>query len=148
MAIAQCLSRLIPALWLGALIGVSFLATPVKFQAPSLTLSVALDVGRATFHAFARLEWGFATLLVLVHFLLPHLGWRWILIGTVGILVALQALWLLPALDIRVAAVIDGHPLPPSFHHGLYAGMELSKALALAALSIHAALQSTSISRP
>src|SRR5690606_9509596 len=42
--------------WIGALLGVSFLATPVKFLAPSLTLPVALDVGRQTFHWLNRVE--------------------------------------------------------------------------------------------
>lgn len=42
--------------WAGFLAGVSFLATPVKFLAPSLTLPVALDVGRQTFFAFNRSE--------------------------------------------------------------------------------------------
>jgi hypothetical protein len=42
--------------WLGLLAGVSFLATPVKFMAPSLSLPVALDVGRQTFSVFNPLE--------------------------------------------------------------------------------------------
>src|SRR5690606_31087651 len=42
--------------WLGLLLGVSFLATPVKFLAPSLTLPVALDVGRYTFTWLSRVE--------------------------------------------------------------------------------------------
>lgn len=136
--IAVVLSRLVPALWLGSLIGVSFLATPVKFQAPHLTLPVALEVGRATFHAFARMEWAFTIALVLVHFLLPNLGWRWILIATMAALVVTQAVWLLPALDARVEAVIAGRSLASSFHHALYAGMEAAKALALAVLALHA----------
>lgn len=36
---------LLAVLWAGLLLGVSFLATPVKFLAPSLSLPVALDVG-------------------------------------------------------------------------------------------------------
>jgi hypothetical protein len=42
--------------WAGTLFGVSFLATPVKFLAPSLTLPVALDVGRQTFGVFSLVE--------------------------------------------------------------------------------------------
>lgn len=49
--------RLIAYVWLGLVLGVSFLATPIKFRAESLTLPVALDVGSTTFHAFGRLEW-------------------------------------------------------------------------------------------
>lgn len=43
--------------WLGLLIGVAFLATPVKFLAPCLTMAVAFDVGRYTFAAFNKVEW-------------------------------------------------------------------------------------------
>jgi hypothetical protein len=42
--------------WAGFLVGLSFLAMPVKFMAPSLTLPVALDVGRQTFFVFNRSE--------------------------------------------------------------------------------------------
>jgi hypothetical protein len=42
--------------WIGIVIGVSFLATPVKFTVESLTSPVALDVGRATFNALGYLE--------------------------------------------------------------------------------------------
>lgn len=55
----------VATLWLGLLIGVSFLATPVKFQAPSLTLATALEVGQATFALFTRVEWGLVVLLAL-----------------------------------------------------------------------------------
>lgn len=51
-------------LWTGLLLGVSFLATPVKFMAPSLTLPVALDVGRQTFMALNWLELLLSALLV------------------------------------------------------------------------------------
>ena len=57
--------RPLALVWMGIVIGVSFLATPVKFTADSLTRPVALDVGRATFHALAYLEWVLAALLVI-----------------------------------------------------------------------------------
>lgn len=136
---AIVLVRLVPAIWLGALIGVSFLATPVKFQAPSLTLVTALEVGRATFHVFTRMEWVLAVALIASQFAFVRIGWRWVLVATVSALVAAQALWLLPVLDERVAALIDGQGLPPSIHHALYEGMEAAKALGLAVLAVHAA---------
>ena len=49
--------RFVAYAWFGLVVGVSFLATPIKFRAQSLTLPVALDVGRTTFHAMTRLEW-------------------------------------------------------------------------------------------
>ena len=63
---------LVPVLWLGLLIGVSFIATPAKFVAASLTLPVAVDVGRVTFAFFNEIEWGMFALLVIA-IVLPDL---------------------------------------------------------------------------
>lgn len=57
---------LVPTLWLGMLIGVSFIGTPAKFGAATLSLPVALDVGRTTFALFNWIEWGMLALLVVV----------------------------------------------------------------------------------
>jgi hypothetical protein len=59
-------------LWAGMLIGVSFLATPAKFLAPSLILPVALDVGRQTFGLFSLVEIVFASILVAAAFVTRH----------------------------------------------------------------------------
>src|SRR5699024_5442989 len=56
---------LVALIWLGMLLGVSGLATPIKFQAVSLTLPVALDVGQTTFAAFNKMEWLLSVLLIL-----------------------------------------------------------------------------------
>ena len=58
--------RFIAYVWLGLVLGVSFLATPIKFRAKSLTRPVALDVGRTTFHAFGKLEWLLSVALVVI----------------------------------------------------------------------------------
>ncbi len=114
-------------------LGVSFLATPIKFRAASLTLPVALDVGRTTFHAFGRVEWALTIGLVAL-----AVGARaqlqpfdWFLVGLVLVIVVAQAVWLIPQLDLRVAAVIAGEPLPPSPLHQIYAGAEVAKAMTL-----------------
>lgn len=122
--------------WLGMLLGVSFLATPVKFQAPWPDLPVALEVGRVTFAVFARVEWGLALLLGIA-VVPPRRPRAQILVAAVAILiVVLQTLWLLPVLDVRVEAVIAGRPMPSSIHHLLYAGMEAVKASALASVAL------------
>ena len=122
--------------WLGMLVGVSFLATPVKFQATSLELPVALEVGKVTFAAFSVVEWGLSLGLVITTFFPKASRITVVLSATVVMIVTLQALWLLPALDTRVAAVIAGMPLTPSFHHTIYATFEVAKALALAAIAL------------
>jgi hypothetical protein len=114
-------------------LGVSFLATPIKFRAESLTLPVALDVGRTTFHAFGKAEWVLSLVLVALAVrsrteLQPV---DWFLIALVLIIVVGQALWLIPRLDLRVAAIIAGETPPPSHLHTVYAGAEFAKAMVL-----------------
>lgn len=48
---------ILPILYAGILFGVSFFSTSIKFSAPLLTMPVALDIGRVTFHALIKLEW-------------------------------------------------------------------------------------------
>jgi hypothetical protein len=123
-------------LWLGLLLGVSFLATPVKFAAPTLSLPVALDVGRVTFALFSKVEWMIALLMAGSLFfsrlrLVPLLLFALIL----GLL-ALQSFWLLPILDARIAAVIAGTPEPSTSHHLAYIAVEASKIGLLSALAV------------
>jgi hypothetical protein len=118
-------------IWVGMLVGVSFVATPVKFTAPGLSLPVALEVGRVTFHLFSRIEWALAAFLFVISVSRMSLA-RTALAVSLILLVAVQAVWLLPALDARVSAIVAGGSVPPSQHHTLYAAIELGKFLLLA----------------
>jgi hypothetical protein len=66
--IGGTLLALVALVWAGMIIGVSGLATPIKFTAPSLTLPHALEGGRVTFHLFSRVEWGLAIMLAFAGF--------------------------------------------------------------------------------
>lgn len=124
-------------LWLGMVLGVSFIATPVKFQAPSLSLPVALEIGRATFLLFSKIEWAIAALLILA--LLA--GKRQVLPGVLAVaavaLLVAETFWLLPVLDARVEAIISGVPIPADWHHFVYIGIETIKIIVLSVLSIY-----------
>jgi hypothetical protein len=103
--------------WLGLLVGVSFVAAPVKFNAASLSLPVALDVGRATFSVFNNIEWVMFTALVATIVLSgPSLVSRVATLLLAAVLL-LQSAWLLPVLNQRIAAIIAGHDLPSSPDH-------------------------------
>ena len=127
--------RFVCWVWSGMILGVSFLAAPVKFQAESLTLPVALDVGRVTFQAFDRLEWLWAAALVVVairdgrHGRLDRGGVAWI--GVILVIVVVQSAVFLPALDARVALVLAGEILPPSPLHTISGVAEVLQVLAL-----------------
>ncbi|MEZ5246023.1 MAG: DUF4149 domain-containing protein [Acidimicrobiales bacterium] len=131
--------RLLAWVWMGIVIGVSFLATPVKFTADSLTRPVALDVGRATFHALAYLEWTLVACLAIVLWQAVGAGRRpseraLVAAGVVTVIVVLQSAWLIPALDERVASIIAGTEPPPSHLHTLYGIAEVTKVAALGLL--------------
>lgn len=127
-------------LWLGLLPGVSFIATPAKFAAPTLTLPVALDVGRVTFSLFSKIEWVMAALLLLNVFIAKPS--KTIAGATLiaGLIVLFQALYLLPMLDERMTAAIAGSPQPSSEHHAIYVWLEATKALLLATIAAMAIL--------
>jgi hypothetical protein len=126
-------------LWLGALLGVSFLATPIKFRAPSLDLPTALDVGRATFAAFSKTEWALCLLLIGAAILWRKLrAWYWVGIGVLAFILIFQGVWLLPILDERVGQILAGSTVPATNHHILYIIADTAKALLLAAISLSA----------
>ena len=127
--------RFIVWVWFGMILGVSFLAAPAKFQAESLTLPVALDVGRVTFQLFDRLEWLWTAVF------LAAVGWRWkrdlldridllLILGTLAIVIV-QTAYFLPALDARVLQVLAGETPPPSSLHTVSGALEVLQALAL-----------------
>ena len=116
-------------LWSGLLLGVSFVATPAKFLAPSLPMAQALDVGRSTFHVLAQIEWAIA---VLVAALLAS-AWRsgtaliGLVTGCLAVVIAVLAVEsfvLRPLLDARVLRIIAGESVPPSQMHNFYIALE------------------------
>lgn len=129
---------LVAALWLGLLLGVSFLAAPVKFQAASLALPVALDVGQVTFALFSKVEWALA-IATLACFVAGRPGrLEGLILTAVLAILAAQAFWLLPVLDVRLEAVVAGTPSPPSSHHMIYIATAVAKALLLFMLGLAA----------
>lgn len=119
-------------LWAGLSFGVAFLATPAKFLASSLSLPVALAVGQQTFRVYSAVEIALITLLlVLGLWSRPRRRWYLVLAVPAAVVLA-QALWLLPALDLRVAAIQAGtSQLPRSGLHGLYIVAEALKVFCL-----------------
>lgn len=132
-------SLIVALIWLGFLLGVSFLATPVKFLAPSLSLSVALDVGRQTFAFLNPIEIIFVILLiigVITPFIktgayMPAL----VMVGLLLLLLLCQTFWLLPALDSRVEVILQGGSVEPSSLHRIYIGVDVIKLFLLGVIA-------------
>lgn len=126
-------------LWIGLLLGVSFLATPAKFMAPSLPLAVALDVGRQTFGVFNKVEWVLA-LMLLALVLAGRRTWLPVFAAAAtAVLVVIETAWLLPVLDQRVGLIIAGQQPPESNLHILYIAAQVAKLAVLCLLAAAAA---------
>lgn len=128
-------------LWAGLSLGVAFVAAPAKFLAPGLSLTVALEVGRQTFRLANHLELTLAGLALLLALASPAPRRRLLGLTPPVAIVLAQALWLIPALDVRTSLVQGGlaqtgaalaTPVPPSAGlHALYVAAEALKILAL-----------------
>ena len=134
--------------WMGIVIGISFLATPVKFTADSLTRPVALDVGRATFNALGYLEWALTLVLAMLIWRAASTNQRptlrtLVVAALIATMVLVQAVWLVPGLDERVASIIAGVEPPSSHLHTLYGITEVTKVAALGLLGYWAEPTST-----
>lgn len=131
LAIARCALGALIVLWAGVVIGVSFLAAPAKFEAPGLSLPVAMEVGRREFGALnlAEIALGAVTL-ALAAYARPERP-IWLGLAVAAVIVVLQRLWLLPVLDARAQLIIQGETPQPAPWHALYIGAEVVKLLAL-----------------
>lgn len=116
------------AVWAGIIIGVSLIATPVKFQAPSLTIQTGLEIGRYTFRLLARVEVYFLIAAIVIAAVARPPWFTVVVLAIVAIAIALQRFWLLPNLDQRVSQVLAGCPPSFSIHHSIYAVLEATKA--------------------
>lgn len=101
-------------LWAGLLIGCSFIATPAKFRAPSLSRSTALEVGRATFRAMVVAE---VVLALVAVFIVVRSHQPSLLLGLAVLALATQWILIMPALNKRTDAVQkDGEAHGPPWH--------------------------------
>lgn len=121
--------------WFGIVVGVSFMATPVKFQATQLDLPVALEVGKVTFQLLAKSERILALGLVAALIFKPK-PIIIALVATMATILLVQQFWLMPALYERVDMVIAGQDLPKSSIHIIYIAVEVCKLIILAGLGL------------
>src|SRR5690606_14565883 len=54
--VAAYVQLLVPMLWLGMVLAISFLEAPLKFGAPGVTLPIGLGIGRRVFKALNGVE--------------------------------------------------------------------------------------------
>lgn len=120
-------------LWIGFVGAISFMEAWLKFRAPGVTLPIGLGIGKLVFNALNKLEWVFALLIMLS--IILHSGTinsRIHLFYAIPLLfLIIQTAWLLPALDARAEALINGEQVRPSKLHVYYVSAEAVKVISL-----------------
>lgn len=119
--------------WVGFIGAISFMEAWLKFRAPGVDLAIGLGIGRLVFSALNLMEWIFSSLIItsLLFNKWPWQNWQSILILIPFLLLLIQSIWLLPALDARAELHITGSVVPASNLHFYYVGMELIKIVSL-----------------
>jgi hypothetical protein len=131
-------------IWFGMTAGVSLLATPVRFSAATITRPVALDVGQVVFAALNKAEFVALIILLILVRVSGVAKDLWAGCGALALILIAQSLWLLPELTARTQQIIAGMEPPPSFVHGAYSVLELSKLLLLLYLGFRSMQMMTS----
>ncbi len=123
--------------WLGMVLGISFLEAPLKFRAPGITIPLGVGIGRLVFRALNLVEGVFALALVATLVLSwPPRPWAPTLVGALVVVLVIGAGVLRPRMDARVqrGELSSGQP-----RHALHIGfvaLETVKVLLLLALGI------------
>ncbi|MGV3761348.1 hypothetical protein [Parapedobacter sp.] len=137
MLLIQPMAAAVAFIWIGLILGISFLEAWLKFKAPGVTtaigLSIGLSIGRLVFRAVNRLEW-LLTIWLSVYLVLQQAHWlsteNLVLFAIITLLV-LQTTWLLPKLNKRAQRVINNQPVKSSGLHVIYITAELMKVILL-----------------
>ncbi|MGO2860866.1 MAG: hypothetical protein ACTIC1_06910 [Brevibacterium sp.] len=110
----------LPAVWLGLIIGISLIEAPLKFQAPGVTIPSGLGIGRLVFTAMNWVEIVIAVIL-LWSVLKDGVGrlYRWLACGLIAVLI-IKVVGIRPLLNQRTDAVLAGVDDGGSSLHLLY----------------------------
>jgi hypothetical protein len=134
--IARFLQIAIPFVWLGMVVALSFVEAPLKFQAPNITLSLGLGIGRLVFAALNRIEIVCAFVLLAAYLAGSVNRAMAVFFGIIAGIKLLQTLWLLPALDARTVLIISGVTPSPSPLHLVFVVLEVVKVATLLGLGV------------
>lgn len=120
-------------LWIGFVCAISFMEAWLKFRAPGITVSLGLGIGRIVFSALNKVEWVLAVAIIgdLLFSKAQPFSLQNVLYLIPLLLLTVQTVWVLPALDARAELHIQGHTVPPSGLHFYFVGMEAVKVVCL-----------------
>jgi hypothetical protein len=137
MDVVSAVQTAIAFVWLGMVLGISFLEAPLKFRAPGITIPLGVGIGRLVFRALNLVEAVFALVLIVTLVLAwPPAVSTAVIVGALVVVLAIGAGVLRPRMDARVrrGELSEGQP-----RHALHIGfvaLETAKVLLLLALGI------------
>jgi len=122
--------------WLGAVLGISFLETPLKFRAPGVTVPIGVGIGRLVFRALNLVEVVLASVTAAATTRAATSPAGGVLLVACWAVLLTQVVVLRPRLDRRAVAVIEGSASAGSLLHRSYVALEFVKAALLPALGV------------
>ncbi|MFE6964506.1 hypothetical protein ACFVAJ_05280 [Agromyces sp. NPDC057679] len=132
------LRLLLPAFLIGAIVAISFLEAPLKFQAPGITIPLGLGIGRLVFTALNVLTGVALAVLTLVSLRRPRAGRApLVLLGAVWLVYLVEIAVIRPVLNRRSDLVIAGSEAPGTdWAHYAYIAAEVTVLALLVALVV------------
>ncbi|GAA1854707.1 hypothetical protein [Brevibacterium marinum] len=126
----------LPAIWLGLIIGISLIEAPLKFTAPGITIPLGLGIGRLVFTVMNWVEIAIAVAL-LWSVLKDAVGklYQSLACGVIGVLI-IKVVVIRPLLNHRTDAVLAGTDDGGSSLHLFYIAADGLLILGLIALLI------------
>ena len=132
------LRLVVPALWMGLIVGLSFIETPLKFTAPGITTELGLGIGRIVFTALAIAGAVLLLVLTAAAFAPPREDRAGLLLlAGLWAVAAVQSLGIRPLLSARSDVIIAGGDPGPSWLHYGYIAAELALLALLLAYIVH-----------
>jgi hypothetical protein len=122
--------------WLGMVLGISFLEAPLKFRAPNVTLPIGLGIGRLVFRALNTVEVVFALVILAIVAARPTPVRVAAAFAVAVAALAIQLIAVRPGLARRSDRVLSGLDAPRSRAHYAYVGLESVKVVALVVAGI------------
>jgi hypothetical protein len=140
MSVAGVLLVAVPFTWLGMVLAISFVETPLRFRAPGITVPLGLGIGRLVFRALAVAELALAAALTVALVIANGTGVvgaaTWTLIALLWAVLAVQVGVLRPRLDQRARLVVASESLPRARLHLAYVALDAAKVVLLPVVGV------------
>ncbi len=120
--------------WLGFVLAISFMEAWLKFQAPGITTSLGLGIGKLVFGALNKVEIVFALIISLSTVYLNVNNckiYKGNYVRIVLLILTLQTFWLLPSLNERADLIINNQETLKNNNHIIFIALEVIKVISL-----------------